>query len=85
MTSRQPKSIVSEWPRPFISTISVTPGFLACSLWLLPSSWGNWATLFEEAGFAPIFAAWPDDPLTVEEAADDPAAFADKTIAQVRG
>ena len=52
-------------------------------LWLLPSSWGNWATLFEEAGFAPILAAWPDDPLTVEEAAADPAAFADKTIAQV--
>jgi non-heme chloroperoxidase len=59
------------------------PVLFVHGLWLLPSSWENWATLFEDSGFAPILAAWPDDPLTVEEAAADPAAFADKTIAQV--
>jgi hypothetical protein len=29
-TSCQPLSIVSAWPRPFISMISVTPGLSAC-------------------------------------------------------
>ena len=31
-TSRQPLSIVSAWPRPLISTISVTPLFFFCFL-----------------------------------------------------
>ena len=37
-------------------------------LWLLPSSWDRWATLFEEAGFTALTPGWPDDPETVEEA-----------------
>ncbi|MEV7908040.1 alpha/beta hydrolase, partial [Streptomyces anulatus] len=36
-------------------------------LWLLPSSWDRWATLFEEAGYAPVSPGWPDDPETVAE------------------
>src|SRR2546421_2923715 len=32
-TSPQPLSIVNEWPRPFISTISVTPGLRFSSLY----------------------------------------------------
>lgn len=52
-------------------------------LWLLPSSWDRWATLFEEAGYAPLTPGWPDDPETVEEAKAHPEVFAHKTIGQV--
>ena len=45
-----------------------TPVVFIHGLWLLPSSWANWAALFEEAGYAPITPAWPDDPETIEEA-----------------
>ena len=37
-------------------------------LWLLASSWDRWAQLFEQAGYAAVAPAWPDDPETVEEA-----------------
>jgi non-heme chloroperoxidase len=52
-------------------------------LWLLPSSWDRWATLFEEAGFTALTPGWPDDPETVEEANAHPEVFAKKTIGQV--
>jgi non-heme chloroperoxidase len=52
-------------------------------LWLLPSSWDRWGQLFEEAGYAPVLAGWPDDPGTVAEAAADPDVFANKTVGQV--
>jgi hypothetical protein len=41
-------------------------------LWLLPSSWDRWATVFEEAGYATVAPDWPDDPETVEEARANP-------------
>ena len=41
-------------------------------LWLLPSSWDRWATLFEEAGFTAVTPGWPDDPDTVGEARAHP-------------
>ena len=31
-------------------------------LWLLPSSWDRWRTVFEEAGYATLAPGWPDDP-----------------------
>ena len=37
-------------------------------LWLLPSSWDRWATLFNEAGYVSVLPHWPDDPETVAEA-----------------
>jgi non-heme chloroperoxidase len=46
-------------------------------LWLLPSSWDRWATLFADAGYAPVS---PGDPDTVAEAYAAPGVFADKTI-----
>jgi len=52
-------------------------------LWLLPSSWDRWATLFEENGYVALAPGWPDDPETVEEANAHPEAFAGKSIAQV--
>jgi pimeloyl-ACP methyl ester carboxylesterase len=52
-------------------------------LWLLPSSWDNWAQLFEEAGYAPVTPSWPDDPETIEEARANPDVFAKKTLKQI--
>src|SRR3954470_16471579 len=52
-------------------------------LWLLPSSWDRWATLFEENGFTALTPGWPDDPATVEEANAHPDVMAHKTVGQV--
>ncbi|HEV8451072.1 MAG TPA: alpha/beta hydrolase [Gaiellales bacterium] len=52
-------------------------------LWLLPSSWDRWATVFDEAGYATLAPGWPDDPETVAEAKANPAAFANKTVGDV--
>ena len=52
-------------------------------LWLLPSSWDRWATVFEEAGYTALTPSWPDDPETVEEANAHPEVFAHKTVGQV--
>jgi non-heme chloroperoxidase len=52
-------------------------------LWLLPSSWEPWTEVFAAAGYAPVAAAWPDDPETVAEARANPEVFAGKTVGQV--
>src|SRR5512133_3832071 len=52
-------------------------------LWLLPSSWDRWAKLFEEAGYVALTPGWPDDPETVEQAAEHPEVVAGKSIGQV--
>jgi non-heme chloroperoxidase len=52
-------------------------------LWLLPSSWDRWATVFEDNGYAALTPGWPDDPDTVEEAKAHPEVFAGKSIGQV--
>ncbi|MCW3051244.1 MAG: alpha/beta hydrolase [Chthonomonadales bacterium] len=52
-------------------------------LWLLPSSWDRWATLFEAAGYTTLTPGWPDDPVTVAEANANPEVFAHKTVGQV--
>src|SRR3954465_2429063 len=44
-------------------------------LWLLPSSWDRWTTVFEEAGYTTITPSWPDDPETVDEANANPDVF----------
>ena len=33
-------------------------------LWLMPSSWDRWVTVFEEAGYVGLTPGWPDDPDT---------------------
>ncbi|HEV7750337.1 MAG TPA: alpha/beta hydrolase [Baekduia sp.] len=60
-----------------------TPVVFIHGLWLLPSSWDRWATVFEEAGYTPLTPSWPDDPETVEEANAHPEVFAQKTVGQV--
>jgi pimeloyl-ACP methyl ester carboxylesterase len=60
-----------------------TPVVFIHGLWLLPSSWDRWATVFEEAGFTPLTPGWPDDPETVEEANANPDVFAHKTVGSV--
>ena len=52
-------------------------------LWLLPSSWDSWVTLFEEAGYVGLTPGWPDDPETVAEAREHPEVFAGKGIAGI--
>jgi pimeloyl-ACP methyl ester carboxylesterase len=60
-----------------------TPVVFIHGLWVLPSSWDNWAALFEEAGYAPLTPDWPGDPETVEEARANPDTFAKTTVGQV--
>jgi pimeloyl-ACP methyl ester carboxylesterase len=60
-----------------------TPVVFIHGLWLLPSSWDRWATLFEEDEFVALTPGWPDDPLTVAEANAHPEVFAGKSIGDV--
>jgi non-heme chloroperoxidase len=60
-----------------------TPVVFIHGLWLLPSSWANWADFFTQAGYAPLTPDWPDDPATVDEARATPDVFANKTLKQI--
>src|SRR5262245_33067931 len=60
-----------------------TPVVFIHGLWLLPSSWDNWADFFKQAGYAPLTPDWPDDPETVEDARANPSVFANKTLKQI--
>ena len=61
----------------------LTPVVFVHGLWLLPSSWDRWATLFEEAGLTALTPGWPDDPDTVAEANAHPEVLAHKSVGQV--
>src|SRR3954471_11112335 len=60
-----------------------TPVVFIHGLWLLPSSWANWADFFQQAGYAPLTPDWPDDPETVAGARAEPEVLAKKTLKQV--
>jgi len=60
-----------------------TPVVFVHGLWLLPSSWDRWVTLFEEAGYVALTPGWPDDPETVAEAREHPEVFAGKGIREI--
>src|SRR3954453_13693160 len=62
---------------------SATPVVFVHGLWLLPSSWDRWVTLFEEAGYVAVTPGWPDDPDTVAEAREHPEVFAGKGITEI--
>src|ERR1700686_1041722 len=65
------------------NSVGLQPVVFVHGLWLLPSSWDRWATLFEEAGYTALMPGWPDDPETVDEANANPDTFAHKTVGQV--
>jgi len=60
-----------------------TPVVFIHGLWLLPSSWDNWAAVFDGAGYPALTPDWPDDPATVEEARANPDVFAKKTLGEI--
>src|SRR5215217_4837543 len=60
-----------------------TPVVFIHGLWLLPSSWANWADFFKQAGYAPLTPDWPDDPETVAAARANPDVLAKKTLKQI--
>jgi pimeloyl-ACP methyl ester carboxylesterase len=60
-----------------------TPVVFIHGLWLLPSSWANWADHFTQAGYTPLTPVWPGDPETVEEARANPDVLAKKTLKQI--
>jgi non-heme chloroperoxidase len=60
-----------------------TPVVFVHGLWLLRTSWERWETVFDEAGYAPVAADWPDDPASVEAARANPDAFAGKGVGQI--
>jgi non-heme chloroperoxidase len=62
---------------------NATPVVFIHGLWLLPSSWDRWATLFEDAGYSALTPDWPDDPQSVEGARAEPEVLANKTLKQV--
>ena len=62
---------------------NATPVVFVHGLWLLPSSWERWVTLFEEAGYVGVTPGWPDDPETVTEARTHPEVFAGKGISEI--
>src|SRR6476659_3955726 len=59
-----------------------TPVVFIHGLWLLPSSWANWADFFGQAGYAPLTPDWPDDPPTVEQARAEPEVLGGKSRKQ---
>jgi pimeloyl-ACP methyl ester carboxylesterase len=60
-----------------------TPVVFVHGLWLLPTSWDRWRTVFDEAGYATLSPGWPDDPGTVDEAKQQPEVFAHKSVGQI--
>jgi len=62
---------------------SAPPVVFVHGLWLLPSSWDRWVTLFEEAGYVALTPGWPDDPETVSQAREHPEVFAGKGIGEI--
>jgi non-heme chloroperoxidase len=79
-------SSISERERQEIESANAsgnTPVVFIHGLWLLPSSWADWADFFRQAGYAPLTPDWPDDPETVEQARANPEVFAKKTLKQI--
>jgi non-heme chloroperoxidase len=85
MTTASPESITDHENEQIqrANETGLQPVVFIHGLWLLPSSWDRWATVFEEAGYTALTPGWPDDPETVEEANAHPEVFAHKTVGQV--
>jgi non-heme chloroperoxidase len=84
--SSEPAATIAEYEAEQVRRANATgrqPVVFVHGLWLLPSSWDRWATLFEDDGYTSLTPGWPDDPETVEEANQHPGVFAGKTIGQI--
>ncbi len=60
-----------------------TPVVFVHGLWLSADSWGAWADLFREAGYAPIAPGWPGDGATAAETRSHPERVAGHGIDDV--
>jgi non-heme chloroperoxidase len=65
------------------NTSGRTPVVFVHGLWLLPSSWDRWRTVFDDAGYVTLAPGWPDDPNSVEEANRHPEVMAHKSVGQI--
>jgi len=86
MTDVQTTATISDHDGEQIERANATglqPVVFIHGLWLLPSSWDRWATLFEEAGYTALTPGWPDDPETASEANANPEVLAHKTVGQI--
>jgi non-heme chloroperoxidase len=82
----RPTTSISERERDEIKAANAsgrTPVVFIHGLWLLASSWANWADVFKRAGYAPLTPDYPDDPRTVADARANPRALAKKTLKQL--
>lgn len=61
------------------NTSGLMPVVFVHGLWLLPSSWDRWATLFEQAGYLALTPEWPDDARMAAGASAHPEVFACKS------
>jgi pimeloyl-ACP methyl ester carboxylesterase len=85
-TQEQAQATIADWEREEIEAANARGGqpvVFIHGLWLLGSSWDNWAGVFREAGYATLQPGWPDDPADVEEAKANPDVFANKKVGQV--
>jgi len=86
MATEIQESTLQEWESGQVDRANAsgnTPIVFVHGLWLLPSSWDRWATLFEDAGYVAVKAGWPDDPETVAQANAAPNVFAHKSVGQI--
>lgn len=85
MTATTPLTITDHEMRQVerANATGLQPVVFVHGLWLLPSSWDRWATLFETAGYITLTPGWPDDPETVADANAHPDVMAGKTIGDV--
>ena len=85
-TQEQAGASIADWEREEIEAANANGGqpvIFIHGLWLLGSSWDNWAEVFRGAGYATLQPGWPDDPSDVEEAKANPEVFANKKVGQV--
>src|SRR5712691_12935663 len=86
MATEMQESTIQDWESGQVERANASgnaPIVFVHGLWLLPSSWDRWGTLFENAGYAAVKAGWPADPETVAEANADPNVFAHKSVGQI--
>src|SRR3984893_14156659 len=81
VVNQEPRTVTEQVER--ANSSGRTPVIFIHGLWLLPSSWDRWATVFDQAGYSAVSPGWPDDPPTVAEAKAPPEVFAHKTVGQV--